>query len=277
MNLGGTAENGCTPYGFLTWTHDLPFIKTGNASYSLNTATFVDRWGPPMLYLVATPDMMLVDWSMGMFYPLACVNSQGEVADTIASSTMLECQAVNSTYQSSFEYVNGSQIISVASKPISDHLWDAIQDVFTNTWDYTCNSEVLTTSENCNFEADLLDKLSYQAVMDAFQMLIAGAVYVDVQSTPGLVSTSGIASTILANTRELQFLKTYDHDFNIKRSQILQDVVATWSEHPGLVNVDNTEESSALAQALEEVYRMVVVSMMSSPNLQYVEPAAPVS
>ena len=111
--------------------------------------------------------------------------------------------------------------------------------------------------------------LSYQAIMQAFNALLVGSLYVhmDQTSTKG---SSGILDTILVGTPELRFLTENDVITSLSASPSLQAAAmsSNGTLFNGIVNSATKNISQPLIRAMENVFQDITISMMSSKKLQ---------
>ena len=139
--MNSTAENSCKAYGFLAWTstkaqpnsiQPLPFTKTGNNSYVLNSGPLNYNNAPASLYLAAMPDMMQTVLFGDHSLLEACMgdmdSANGRKA-MFANATMFQCELVNATYHTDFKFINGEQHVDVDVTSSSDEVLKTVQAV----------------------------------------------------------------------------------------------------------------------------------------------------
>ena len=187
--------------------------------------------------------------------------------------TMLECRLVNSSYDVFFNYTDGLQEITAQSSTLEqqgpiDLLSSVIGPGFASgEIGLTCLklSRGVEGSGACLFDEQLLSVLSYQAVWDAFTSVLRGTVHYE---TFLRVRNSRVVDTALANTPELSILRGIDGDSAAGAS--LKTTLTLYSDPTvqGLEVAYNATTQMPLSDALEEMFRNVTVSLMSSPALQ---------
>ncbi|KAL8685418.1 MAG: hypothetical protein Q9218_007774 [Villophora microphyllina] len=201
-------------------------------------------------------------------------------------STVLRCDMHNSTYDTTFTFIDGVQSVKINGvKDVSDTAMTTIGDVLTffnssNQTDTSLQpqpcppSEVKSDSESkmayCLFDPVVLSTISYQAVMHAFTDLVTGMISLgDRQDLQTLItSTSQVSSTVLAEVPELAFLQSTE---TTNKPQAAQQAAVTWQQQPytGLVNAAAAVRSTLpFKEALEQVFQNITISLMSAPDLQ---------
>ena len=127
----------------------------------------------------------------------------------------------------------------------------------------------------CFFDPFILSTLSYQAVMQAFTDLLTGTVSLEFRGNAQMYtnSTTRLTSTVLADAPDLAFLQTAGPQ-KLPTSQYLQQEATTWKQQPfaGLVSAKAATSSTLpFRQALEQLFQNITISLMSAPDLQYVQ------
>ena len=201
------------------------------------------------------------------------------------TSTVLRCDVHNSTYNTTFSFLNGVQkvdinnVTDVTDTPvITTALVAAYFNPLTES-DISLQPQACPPSDNetvavCLFDRGILSMLSYQAVMNAFTNLVVGMISWEDGDDPSLAvtrSTTRLNSIILADAPELAFLQLDRlQGQNIIAS--VQQRAAMWEQQPftGLVNAAVTTKSKMpFQQALEQLFQNITISLMSAPELQY--------
>lgn len=196
------------------------------------------------------------------------------------TSTVLRCDLYNSTYSTTFTFVNGIQNIDV--KNVTD-ISNAPMTTTGQTRAYfnssdeedkslqpqICPSE---TSEPCLPDPLVLSTLSYQAVMHTFTALVASIISLgdaeDLQTA--ITSTTRLSSTVLAEAPQLAFLQSMQSQSKDALPSI-QERATFWEQKTfsGLVNSAAAPNSTLPFQrALEEVFQNITLSLMSAQDLQ---------
>ena len=194
--------------------------------------------------------------------------------------TMLTCQFFNSTYDVSFDYTNGVQHIDVqtslmnainSSSMLGTVIGPSPQEYIRNSTcvllaiDWTANADMNDAPSECSFDTEILRILSYQAIWDAFTRVLQGMILGNYESED--YQKPNIINTALLNTPELAFLR---NTRGAKQLATLQDLLARY-DNPAIKGLTNSHDEVIqlpLATALEEMFRNITVSLMSSPALQ---------
>jgi hypothetical protein len=274
------------PYNFLSWTATpgfdsamsimvdqavnntaLPFHKPSNANnrWPMNVGTV----GPLDSTATGPEDYVNANQVATIYFaviPQLSYNTPGNCPDMLkstdfSSSTFIQCELRNTTYSTNFTYVNGDQQISFApeagttSTPVTTLMAFDYQDY--NTTCATMNANF----ENCVVDPTLLEKLSFQAVMDAFGKIFVGYV-VDPMKTrygQGAFERTSVMQSVLLETPELAFLTQN----------------ARWTpaagHTPELSTMYDTVQprgNVSLKNTLERLFENITMSLLSSPNLQ---------
>jgi hypothetical protein len=178
-----------------------------------------------------------------------------------SNSTFVQCELHNTTYATNFTYVNGEQQISFSpqagttSTPVTT--LSAFDYLDTNTSCATMNARF----EKCVVDPSLLEKLSFQAVMDAFGKIFVGYV-VDPMKTrygQGAFERTSVMQSVLLDTPELAFLTQ-----NARWT-------SSGSDNPHLSTMHDSIQPRAnlsLKGTLEKLFENITISLLSSPNLQ---------
>jgi len=123
------------------------------------------------------------------------------------------------------------------------------------------------TETTCNFDANVLEKFSYQAVWDAFTGLVRGGLYVDVSTyQPAEQKDTTVVNTVLAGSTELgpivELVRRRGNE------SLQQDLVNRYSNVPGMYGSLAEVSTQPLASKLEELFRNITLSLATSSELQ---------
>ena len=216
--------------------------------------------------------------------------------------SLRRCQLFNATYQVSFDYSDGSQRVkSITTRDRSQRAIQHIPGILhkymnqqTDNYEYPCSGPNAAALRCCYNHPDLLPTLSYQAIMDAFAQRFQGAIYMDLvnfgSNQGGSGTTFRLNSTLmqtkLALSEDLTFLRkalqseskvtgrlTYQAALAANNDTVLAD-----ANDPLLVPNENYTVASSLepssgmmlGDAIEELFKNLTVSLMSSAVLQQV-------
>ena len=208
---------------------------------------------------------------------------QEALATYYNTSTVLRCDVHNSTYHTTFSFVNGVQEVDIHNvTDVTDTPMITLGAVVaffnsTNMTNMSLRPQACPPSDindACVFDPSVLSTLSYQAVMHAFTDLVTGMISLgDVESFQMFIrSTTQLSSTVLAEAPELAFLQSAQMPSQDRRPSV-QQRAALWKQPPftGLVNAAAaTKATLPFQQALEQVFQNITISLMSAPDLQYV-------
>jgi hypothetical protein len=125
------------------------------------------------------------------------------------------------------------------------------------------------TKTTCAFDANVLEKFSYQAVWDAFTQIVRGGLYVDVSTyQPSEVKDTTVANTVLARSTELEpIIELVRRGGN---ESIQQDLIERYSNAPGMYGIPGEVSTQPLSSMLEVLFRNITLSLASLSELQQV-------
>ncbi|KXS97850.1 hypothetical protein AC578_7656 [Pseudocercospora eumusae] len=184
------------------------------------------------------------------------------------NSTILECQLWNTSYHTDFTYVDGQQSIDITtSERGKDIPVDTLAGFYMNG-DYPKCAGLNIDYEGCNVDRYTLQRLSFQAILDAFGRVFVGTVLDGQQSKYGGTYTTAtkVMSTVLLDTKELSFLRapsnwataaetgTYTHLGSTDNMPSLYDWTAEARQKP------------FLKHTIEELFQNITLSMLSSAH-----------
>ena len=212
------------------------------------------------------------------------------VALAFEGATLLQCDLVNTSYSSEFEYSNGQQSIRLKSNtmrnspvvngsaqfigPGKDSPESINCGIFRADGPaYSSIEEAPKVSKNCDFDLSALHLLSYQGIMAAFNQLIVGS---SQRSTKGNTETNTtIMRTVLAGTSELAFMRDWHTsyatvDSSSAGTDTLQTLVAnsTGKVFQGLTGEEMLGTRGTLKSTLEELFRNYTISLLAEPYFQ---------
>ncbi|KAK4693726.1 hypothetical protein P7C71_g3725, partial [Lecanoromycetidae sp. Uapishka_2] len=242
------------------------------------------------VFLAIAPTLFSSVSAEGYDPPTMCLGKpwyQAGLARYHNTSTVLRCDLHNSTYHTTFSFVNGVQEVNINNvTDVTNTPMITIGEVvaYLNSSDQTdmslrpqaCppanSSDSDGVSSGCLFDPVTLSTLSYQAVMHAFTDLVAGMISLgDAQDLQTLItSTTQLTSTVLAEAPELAFLQS-TRTQNQNTPPSVQQRAAMWNQQPfaGLVNAAAESKATLpFQQALEQLFQNITMSLMSAPELQ---------
>lgn len=259
-----------------------PYVEingTSNGTISPNVITSTqvkDDWSELTLYLMTIPKTQkLLDWPNPSNVSMTIEN-----AKELYTGTCLSCKLYNSTYRVAFDYREGSQNVSIEvphedatsqSAPIKSitgpEIINPLRNSTSRVYHYEnpeiCLGAVDPPPQNrCGrINRTVVRSLSYQAVFDAFSRNIQGLID-DVFDS----SDTSIKDMALVDNKQLRFLREQGSMWGPS----LQEAVSVFNNTDllGLSNSKEYHSEQLLARAIEETFRNVTVSFMSSPSLQ---------
>ncbi|KAI0459027.1 hypothetical protein F5B21DRAFT_511806 [Xylaria acuta] len=286
------ADNCTHSYGYLSWVPasqlvnaSLPFdYDSDKQSYSLRSVTFGPNntnayrndpasWNlPPQtlsLFVATLPKM--VD-NLTPNCDSVTAGDKARAIAQVAGSTVAQCFLYNASYIVNFDYVDGVQHVA----PAVNGSYNDVSGPFdvTGAQPFLAmfpNGSYVPTTVNgtpTSFNTTLVETYSFAAVMESFGNVLIGSI----SSTPmGLEVTSGMASTALLNTMQLEFLNTF----------YLQDAGSFESlpsyQWNGLSVSKPVNFTADWLETVEKMFQNATVSLMESDLLRpnYSSPYAP--
>lgn len=269
----------------------LPF-NIDNLNSSRGALNNENRHGYPYrdmasIFFAIAPTLFTSTTAEGYHPPTMCRGKpwyQAGLAKYHDTSTVLRCDVHNSTYQTTFSFVDGVQRMdfNIVTEIMDTPMITVGQVVaFLNSSNQTdlslrpqaCPPRDSDSMSACLFAPLALVTLSCQAIMHAFADLVTGMISLGDAQDPQTLSTSTtqLSSTVLAQAPELAFLQSTQRQ-NQDTPPSVQQRAAMWEQKPfaGLVNAAaETKATLPFQQALEQVFQNITMSLMSAPDLQY--------
>lgn len=255
---------------YTTWYGKLPYHNTTvsdardgspNISYSLVPARKdQDRYQG---FLVDDdPSFRVAVWPLVWDAPqTANFNGEGvSGSDLTSKSTTLQCGLVNSTYYTTFSYINGNQKVDISVPRDQDENLEHPYGYFQGPSNASCPGlhrgfppyNETEMEHICDFEPETSRRLAYAAMMDAFF---------------DLLHEDNVVATPLVQTQELSFMS--DHDLAIRNSSVQNALIRSGhASVAGLIKPIVAEDRISLARGLEQMFADITVSLMSSPYFQ---------
>ncbi|OKL59585.1 hypothetical protein UA08_05353 [Talaromyces atroroseus] len=266
-------------YGYISWVPDsstsngsLPFTNS-SGSYSLRSGTvgpkgedFAASDGYP--YPASYPPLAIMVAALPRMYSGLSENCNMEKS-ALNDSTILECSLYNATYISNFTYVNGAQTINTTLplKHISDVGYiGGVEGSYPFGVTYA-NGTIIDPqgSAASDYNTTLVEMFSYQAVMDAFGMMMVGTVanyQVDDGAWSLVAKDTSLMTTVFLQTNELAFLQSADQDREL--SELGREQVE-WLGDSITISGNGT---MPLLDALEDAFRNATLSLIAQYSLQ---------
>lgn len=240
----------CPLFGYLGWVpesggSELPLsqpLGLSNATLpGLPYETLDRRPQQPATFFVAT-------------FPNVAAASECTPADWTGSSSILQCQLYNTSYEATFKSINGARSVDMRTSQSYNDV-AAISGI-----EFTDNS---TTAINVKE----VETLAYQSIMDTFGQTLVGVIVTALPTArdqPTDYNTS-ILSTALSQTPQLAFLRP-DPSLSVQEAT---KGTLSWKGLSTVQYVPPTTEQLGLA--LEQLFQNATMSLMTNPLLQYVK------
>ncbi len=278
-------------YGYLAWfassgwwgsdlVSDVPFTSDAiNKSIHFDGASLAPSLNyNATMFVAALPQV----FSVNRATIFEAYNDYNGTTPEWVDGTILQCTLYNSTYNVSFNYIEGQQSIAIDLLDAQNDLEVIPQTSMLgpnphNILNNGCEGLGSIRSDQtpmCYSNPELLRTMSYQAIMDAFTANLKGTM--SVNSNQQLQRESSIMDTALLKTPELSYLRTRAAAATFGNETMQAEIQAINNGYTqGLINKDTKGSSQPLARAIEEMFLNYTISLMSSPALQCV-PIPPV-
>ena len=288
FDVGSACE---ASFGYLAWvpTNDsiLPFVNvTGSLELRTNTLTY---GSPTSLYIATIPDMFTNSLQMSMHANSSgclLVDEYGDkgqkdvMAGFFDNASLFGCGFGNSSYSANISYTNGIQNIEASiaraaspivpqaciKGPVPPNSPFSDSSLGYETADANCSTFNMD-GEPCNFDLGLVRTVAYQSVIDAFIQLLQGSISLIGPIPIRANMSSNIIETVLIETDDLAFIQEH------KSGPTYQDLATILGSSNGtllrgLSNAKTAGTRGSLAQAVEEMFKNLTLSLMSNQYLQ---------
>ena len=199
-------------------------------------------------------------------------------------ATLLECEAFNSSFSATFTYRDGAQDINmvrhkqVVEKPLvpidcffgpespSNGAGNIVEGAAERK-NKSCSTMNLS-GQRCDFNAEIIRTLAYQAVVDSFNRLVQGTVGLQpsLSGSSAVVANTSLFDTLLINTKELAFLKV-PHSSPAFPSLPILYAGSAGEQYQGLFKTPRLAYNNSLAEALEQLFHNITISLLSESLL----------
>lgn len=272
--------NSTETYGYLSWfpygstlKDSMPSSQPGfdpglststyfsDSILRLGDAAFSRAHRPMSLFLATFPHMLDEE-----------TITVENVARTTRDPAISQCSLYNASYTALFSYINGLQRVVVSTNELLNTV-PYIGDIQANQTGLSRiqNSPVTDAS----IYQPALEAFAYQAVMEEFSRLLIGSVSVEsvvstIDNSTGKtindntfnITNTSVMSTALSYSQEMGIIKTAMAKVSDKDA--LQEL---WRAHS--VSQLGINSSMSLIPAVEEMFRNITISLMSSSLFQY--------
>jgi hypothetical protein len=175
----------------------------------------------------------------------------------------LACGFSNASYKIHFEFFNGVQTSTVVDRMLLDNLVDiAAFEIYSegpNESETICldtGYDAVSPTSPCNQAIPASAPLAYKAMIQVFQELLEGTIYVDGANGPTVINSTSILVTGLASCPDFYSL--------------LNDSISN-TENPSTY-IPSSCRNDSLALTMEELMTNFTLSMLSSPEMVSVSP-----
>ena len=249
---------------YLAWFQDLPYILINGTYYWIELAT--DPGSNATITIAVFPRTLSGSDT--------CESDQYNNT-LLNASTMIQCQLFNSTYKADFVYLDSSQSIAVnapvksSDKPLTTFHYVSQRVSSDNTLSECIRLDNDTFLELCDFDPAILSIISYQAVMEAFTSVLSGTVIGDYDDK--IIRNSSILSTALVDTKELAFLNNqtgYFGGIRLDQADLGSSLAKLGKIGFPRTSLNHLAPNQSLSDALEEMFRNLTISLMSSDLLR---------
>ena len=283
---GMNQSEGADLYGYLGWfpmfgwvddemtgaSNPMPFISPGaNGSLQFNAgqSAGISSVDNITFYMAALPTIFGATGQMTIDAFSNPKDSAG-IPDWI-DGTIVQCVLFNSTYQAFFDYQDGAQEIEsnvTTFEKIVPQQSLLGPNPDNPAQDPCKNPDALSADlrAQCYNNREMLQSLSFIGLLDAMGNILKGSVSVD--GLQQMNRSSNVLSTSLLNIEDLIFLKkaaAVQLGNNTLQAQVL---TSTEQRSLGLVNNDDVVSATPLHKAMEEMFQMMTISLVSSSALQ---------
>lgn len=270
------------PYRYLAWNADgsilddrpsrpLPFTDEGDVN------------GDTSGMESSLPRSMLLNLAIMPGFLYADVNASNNSPrkspeDVFANATFLQCNVVNATYHTHFNFADGIQAVDIQTEVTSEELVKTVISVngpappdvlsATNSTDFDCTA--LHGSDQrvptCEFDVTVLQRISYQALMQSFSKLFIGYMW-----GSDYYTKTWLGQTVIWDHPVIKPVQT-DLTFSLGENTnwSLQEAVAGAAPEifRGLATNSTMEMDDTLGNAIERLFEKIVVSAMNVEDFQ---------
>jgi hypothetical protein len=275
-----TTENCQDAGGYVTWRAELPYKRQGSRlpmgetthPFSTGNATFHVAVLPALASYLHTTIPALCNQNQN-------ISLASLPPNLLNNSTLLQCRLVNTTYHAEFNYTNGNQTVSVdAPRAHLDTAAERLVDAYGPSTDENSCAELHGSTidailspknyEPCRIQSQVLQRVAYQSIMEAFFNVVSGPV-----SRGDFGFKGNILSTTILETSELAHLTDYARAHEPQVYGVQQNLQialgdAGRADIAGLSEPVTTAKRLSLADGLEQMFQNLTVSLMSSPVFQ---------
>ncbi|KAF2773458.1 hypothetical protein EJ03DRAFT_265063 [Teratosphaeria nubilosa] len=280
--------------GYLAWMQSgngsditTPFTVTANTSSENVTYDFSKGdWtasatnnATATLYMALLPRMLQSESMSSHSVVEACITSgtsENPLGTLAANASLIRCNLVNATYNLEYGVINGNpsvkpevEIIDPAT-PVSMVKSMLGPDQLNKNKDTPADND---PKLHCVFDEQLIWRMSYQSVLLAFSSMIVGSVNLG-DGSGNMVFNTSILSTAIGATKELAYLREESQSASGFQQNLQTALQATNNTRAvGLTSSSSSSnatdgEGPALIPTMEQLFRNLTISLLSSKDLQ---------
>lgn len=254
---------------------DPGYFESGSLSYSLSEG------GSDASILMALLPNMVEErqyWENPMIMSCSVPFNTDPVGFLAEEATLVRCDLMNATYTTAFDFVEGTQNLTVQVSNNSPAAVKVVKQIFFQYIVPYCLEDndahrFTYNKSGCAFDSVALERLSYQSIMSAFSSLIKGQVTRNTGTGGGLSLNTSVGMTSLAKLDRLRFLADERYTLGTSLQEFLAEYEQVESYGVGKIysmDANDTNHNGSLPAALEELFQNITISLMSSPSLLYV-------
>lgn len=196
-----------------------------------------------------------------------------------ANSTFLQCSMVNATYHADFKFPNGAQDVQYEAIPLSEELVEPANwiDGPPNPWlpaapmraNPKCSSVRSSDPDLqgsiCSFDAQVFQRLSYQALMQVFSSLFIGFLF----GRNDHPSRTSMPETVIWDHPTVKAIHVDPTALDNKTFSFQEAVAKAQSPlFQGLSADDLHVPTGSLADAIEALFQKIVIGAMAEESFQ---------
>ncbi|KAL9023085.1 MAG: hypothetical protein Q9180_008401 [Flavoplaca navasiana] len=208
-------------------------------------------------------------------FPNCTTAPENIAAIAFEDATLLQCNLVNTSYSSEFQFTNGQQDIQLRpnkmhGSPVVNGSARFYGPTELSPEETDCGSlrvappakasddyQAPDVWKDCGYDSSALNLLSYQGIMAAFNQMILGSAQRNYDG--GTDTNTTIMRTVLANTEELAIMRDWS------TSHASGD---TANAFQGVTGEALLGARGALKSTLEELFKNYTISLLAEPYFQ---------
>lgn len=265
-------------FGYVAWTPDqpgnvknsVPFV-TNNASWALRSASLGPQNSPndtiATLYIGTFPNLLDVGVLFGSLKDSLTMST---LEPFLVNSNILQCQLYNVSQYAEYRINNGNQTVFTST----NHTYNAVPALSGLNGTIPRGGLEVPSAPIPGTSGETIDPIimrtfAYQSIMDAFGRVLVGTIGLHVYGQGALqaVNTS-VMSTTLSDAKEIKFLRDWYFDRGLETPNLETAVWEGGYPFDGVSITSVPPATQPLAEALEELFRNITISLVTSELLQ---------